>query len=187
MFSMAASSVVLPFLPMLPVQVLVNNFLYDLSEIPIPMDEVDAEYVRHPHRWDMDFIRRFMLVVGPVSSLFDFVTFCILLGVLDAGEALFHTGWFIESLATQVLVIFVIRTRGNPLASRPSGLLTVTSLVVVGVAAALPFTRLGARLGFVPPPLGFFAILAVLVAAYLVAVEGVKQWFYRRLAPEGVG
>jgi Mg2+-importing ATPase len=181
MMSMAASSVVLPFLPMLPVQILVNNFLYDVSEVPIPMDEVDAEYIERPHRWDMGFIRTFMLIIGPVSSLFDFLTFSLLLGVLGAGEALFHTGWFIESLATQVLVIFVIRTRGNPFRSRPSRVLAVTALAVVATAVALPFTALGGRLGFVAPPPAFFGLLVGLVAVYLAAVEAVKRWFYRRL------
>ncbi len=124
----------------------------------------------------------FMMVVGPVSSFFDFLTFFVLLRVLHADEVLFHTGWFIESLATQVLVIFIIRTRGNPLRSRPSLLLAVTSLSVVTVAMVLPITPVGVHLGFVPPPLTFFLILAGMVTVYLAAVEGVKQWFYRHLA-----
>ncbi len=183
MFSMAAASVVLPFLPMLPTQVLLNNFLYDISEIPIPMDVVDDAYIRAPHRWDMKFIRNFMLVVGPVSSLFDFLTFFVMLHLFRAGEALFHTGWFIESLATQVLVIFVIRTRGNPLRSRPHPLLLLTSLCVVALAVALPFTRLGGDLGLVPPPGRFFLILSAMVVVYLAGVEIVKRWFYRHAAP----
>jgi Mg2+-importing ATPase len=183
MFSMAAASLVLPFLPMLPVQVLLNNLLYDVSEIPIPMDAVDDADLRRPRRWDMAFIRNFMLVVGSVSSVFDFLTFYVMLHLFRAGEALFHTGWFIESMATQVLVIFVIRTRGNPLRSRPSRLLTLTSLAVVAAAVALPFTLLGARLGFVPPPARFFGILATMVTVYLGGVEIVKRWFYRRFAP----
>src|SRR5262249_18721776 len=133
MFSMAGAALVLPFLPMLPLQILLNNFLYDVSEIPIPLDSVDADYLSRPRHWDMSFIRNFMMVVGPVSSLFDFLTFFVLLRVLHADEALFHTGWFVESLATQVLVVFVIRTRGNPWYSRPSPVLTVTSLAVVAV------------------------------------------------------
>jgi P-type Mg2+ transporter len=181
MFSMAAASLVLPFLPMLPTQVLLNNLLYDVSEIPIPMDSVDDEYIERPHRWDMTFIRNFMLAVGPVSSVFDFLTFFVMLHVFRAGEALFHTGWFIESLATQVLVIFIIRTRGSPLRSRSSRLLTTTSLAVVATAVLLPFTRLGAGLGFVAPPAGFFLILAAMVIVYLAGVEIVKRWFYRRL------
>ncbi len=119
MFSMAGATLFLPFLPMLPSQILLNNLLYDVSELPIPMDNVDNAYLTHPRHWDTAFIRNFMWVVGPVSSVFDFLTFFILLKVFGAGEALFHTGWFIESIATQVLVIFVIRTRGSPFKSRP--------------------------------------------------------------------
>ena len=120
------------------------------------MDGVDAVELRRPRRWDIRFIRSFMLSVGPVSSIFDFLTFYLMLQVFHAGEALFHTGWFVESLATQVLVIFVIRTRGNPFRSRPSTLLTATSLSAVMLAGLLPFTALGTRLGFVPLPWGFF-------------------------------
>jgi Mg2+-importing ATPase len=182
MFSMAGAALFLPFLPMLPIQILVNNFLYDLSEIPIPTDEVDEEYVRQPHRWDMSFIRRFMMTIGPVSSIFDFLTFFILYRVLRASEAVFHTGWFVESLCTQVLVIFVIRTRGSPLRSRPSRPLAIVSLAVVAVALVLPVTPLGAALGFARPPAAFLGALALMVAGYLVAVEAVKRWFYARLA-----
>jgi len=187
MFSMAGASLFLPFLPMLPIQILVNNFLYDLSEIPVPTDRVDAAFVRRPHRWDMRFIRRFMLMMGPVSSLFDFVTFFLLYRVLGAREAVFQTGWFIESLATQVLVIFVIRTRGNPLRSRPSAPLAVTALAVVGMALLLPLTRAGAALGFVRPPAIFFPVLAATVVAYLCAAELAKRCFYRHANPERAG
>ena len=183
MFSMAGASLVLPFLPMLPTQILLNNLLYDVSEIPIPMDDVDDEFVARPRRWDMRFIRNFMLAVGPVSSVFDFLTFLVMLRVFHAGAALFHTGWFIESMATQVLVIFIIRTRGSPWRSRPSLLLAATSLGVVALAVALPLTPLGTRLGFVRPPLTFFLILVAMIVAYLVGVEAVKRWFYRRFAP----
>ena len=180
MFSMAGACLFLPFLPMLPVQILLNNLLYDISEIPIPMDRVDRTYLTRPRRWDMAFIRNFMWVLGPVSSVFDFLTFFIMLKVFQAGEALFQTGWFIESMATQVLVIFVIRTRHNPLRSRPSLVLSVTSLAVVAVAALLPLTPVGTYFGFVAPPPLFFLILLGMVLGYLVAVEWVKRWFYRR-------
>lgn len=183
MFSMAGATLFLNFLPMLPAQILLNNLLYDLSELPIPMDTVDNEYLAHPRHWDTDFIRNFMWVVGPVSSLFDFLMFFILLRVFDAGEALFHTGWFIESIATQVLVIFVIRTRGNPLHSKPSRLLALTSLGVVLIAMALPFTPLGPLLGLVPPPPLFFLVLGGMVLCYLVATEAMKRLFYRHFAP----
>jgi len=182
MFSMAGATLFLPFLPMLPVQILLNNLLYDVSEIPIPLDSVDEEYLTQPRHWNMNFIRNFMLSVGPVSSFFDFLTFYIMLHVFHAGEKLFHTGWFIESMATQVLVIFIIRTRRSPFKSRPNMWLTLCSLSVVILAVALPFTPLGVYLGFVPPPLSFYAILTGLVFFYLFAVEGTKQWFFHRFA-----
>lgn len=179
MFSMAGASVLLPFLPMLPAQILLNNMLYDLSEIPIPMDRVDAEELARPRAWDMRFVRDFMWIVGPVSSLFDFATFGVLLYWLDAGERLFQTGWFIESLATQVLVIFVIRTRGSPLASRPSPWLAAAAAVVVAVALLLPLTPAGAWFGFVAPPPFFYGVVAAMACAYLLLVELVKRAFYR--------
>lgn len=182
MFSMAAATLFLPFLPMLPLQILLNNFLYDLSELPIPLDNVDEQDLARPRRWDMAFIRDFMVCIGPISSIFDFLTFWLLLKVLHADETLFHTGWFVESLATQVLVIFVIRTRGRPFASRPHPALLLTSLSIVGVAMVLPFTPLAGMLGFTPLPPEFFGLLAGLMIVYLVLVEIVKRWFYRRLA-----
>jgi len=181
MFSMAGAAVFLPFLPMLPIQILVNNFLYDLSDVPIPTDEVDEEFLRRPHRWDMHFIRRFMLAIGPVSSIFDFITFYLLYRVLNATEAVFQTGWFVESLSTQVLVIFVIRTRRSPLRSRPSAAMAITALAVVAAGVVLPLTPLGRTLGFVTPPGLFFPILGATVAAYLATAEMVKRWFYRRV------
>ena len=186
MFSMAGASLILPFLPMLPIQVLLNNFLYDLSEVPIPMDEVDDELLAQPRHWDIKFIRNFMLVLGSVSSIFDFLTFGLLLWVFNATEALFQTGWFMESLATQVLVIFVIRTRGNPLRSRPNLLLAGTSLAVAAVGISLPYTEIGRWFGFVPLPLTFLVTLGAMVVCYLVLAEGVKRWFYRRFPPQGV-
>jgi len=180
MFSMAGGSLFLPFLPMLPTQILLNNMLYDISEIPIPLDNVDNEYLKQPKQWDMNFVRKFMLTIGPISSIFDFLIFFILLKLFNAGEALFQTGWFIESMATQVLVIFVIRTHKNPFKSRPNVWLTICSLMVVALAILLPFTPIGRFFGFVPPPPLFFVVLAVMVVVYLVIVEQVKQWFYRR-------
>jgi Mg2+-importing ATPase len=183
MFSMAVATVFLPFLPMLPLQILLNNLLYDVSEISLPLDAVDAEDLAAPRRWDMRFIRNFMLTIGPISSLFDFLTFYLLNRLLQADEALFHTGWFVESIATQVLVIFVIRTRRNPLRSRPNRWLIGSSLAVVCAAMALPFTPLAPYLGFAPLPLSYFGLLTLLLGSYLVMVEGAKQWFYRWLLP----
>jgi Mg2+-importing ATPase len=175
--------VILPFLPMLPLQILLNNLMYDVSEIALPLDAVDAEDLAAPKRWNMGFIRNFMLTIGPISSLFDFLTFYLLHRLLHADEALFHTGWFVESIATQVLVIFVIRTRRNPLRSRPNPWLVGSSLAVVLLAMALPFTPLAPWLGFAPLPLNYFALLAILLPSYLLLVEAAKQWFYRWLLP----
>lgn len=180
MFSMAGASLFLPFLPMLPVQILLNNLLYDISELPIPLDRVDNTYLNKPRHWDMKFIRNFMLVIGPISSIFDFLTFYIMLVVFHANMALFQTGWFIESMATQVLVIFVIRTRANPFKSRPNPLLVICSLLAVLIAVLIPFTPLGTRMGFVVPPPRFFLILMAMLLLYLLIVESIKQWFYKR-------
>jgi Mg2+-importing ATPase len=179
MFSMAGAALFLPFLPMLPTQILLNNVLYDISEVPIPLDEVDAEELRKPRVLDMKFIRDFMLVIGPISSAFDFLTFYVLLMVLKADQALFQTGWFVESLCTQVLVIFVIRTRGNPFRSRPHPILAAISVVVAAIGALLPFTPVGTYFGFVPLPAKFYLILAVMVVIYLLMVELAKKGFYR--------
>ncbi|WP_126444877.1 magnesium-translocating P-type ATPase [Sulfuricystis multivorans] len=180
MFSMAAATLFLPFLPMLPMQILLNNLLYDVSEIPLPLDNVDAEDMARPRRWDMRFIRDFMVTIGPISSLFDFLTFYLLLALLEANETLFRTGWFVESIATQVLVIFVIRTRRNPLKSRPHPWLAATSLAVVGLALLLPLTPLAGLLGFTPLPPLFFLLLLGLLVTYLGLVEMVKRGFFRR-------
>ena len=185
MFSMAGATLILAFLPMRPIQILLNNLLYDLSEIAIPFDQVDVETEGKPHGWDMGFIRNFMLTLGPVSSVFDFLTFGLLIWGFNAGEALFQTGWFIESLATQVLVIFVIRTRGNPLRSRPHLLLVLASCAVVAIGVAIPFTAVGRWFGFVPPPVDFLAALVGMVLAYLVFAELAKRWFYRTLPMTG--
>jgi P-type Mg2+ transporter len=183
MFSMAGATLILPFLPMLPVQILLNNLLYAVSEMPIPLDEVDSEITEKPEHWDMRFIRNFMLVLGPVSSVFDFLTFGLLLLVFHASEALFQTGWFIESLATQVLVIFVLRTRRNPLRSRPHPLLATTSVAVVGLAVVLPFTALGTWFGFAPPSAAFLLGIAGLTVSYLLLAQSAKWAFYRLWRP----
>jgi Mg2+-importing ATPase len=182
MFSMAGAALFLPFLPMLPTQILLNNILYDISEIPIPLDEVDASEIAKPRILDLAFIRNFMLMIGPISSLFDFLTFYVLLEVLHAEEKLFQTGWFVESLCTQVLVIFVIRTKGNPFKSKPHPLLTLTSLSVVVLAVVLPLTPLGTYFGFTAPPVYFYAILLGMTLVYLVFVQMAKSFFYRWMA-----
>ena len=180
MFSMAAAALFLPFLPMLPVQILLNNILYDLSEITIPFDRVDPAETRRPHRLDMQLISRFMWTIGPVSSLFDLLTFYLMLTLFQADERLFQTGWFIESMCTQVLVIFVIRTRGNAWHSRPHPLLAATSVGVVALALLLPYTALGRYFGFTPPPSAFYPVLILTVTAYLLLVERIKRHFFAR-------
>ncbi len=180
MFSMSFASVMVPFLPMLPVQILLNNLLYDLSQIAIPADAVDKEAVARPRRWNVKFIRRFMLVFGPVSSLFDVLTFLVLLHVFQAGEAAFQTGWFIESLATQVLVIYVIRSRHSLLKSRPSKWLLATTLFCVLFGIMIPFSPAQSFFGFVPLAGAYLAAIGGLVAAYLLLVELVKGYFRRR-------
>jgi Mg2+-importing ATPase len=180
MFSMAGAFVFLPFLPMLPSQILLNNFLYDLSQVTIPTDNVDATYIKKPQRWNIKLIRDFMVFIGPVSSIFDFLTFFVMLAVFHASAELFHTGWFVESLATQTLVLFVIRTVGNPLRSRPSKPLTITVILVVLVGLILPYTPLAGPLKFVPLPGLYYLFLAGAILAYLLLVEVVKRRLMHR-------
>jgi Mg2+-importing ATPase len=184
MFSMAAASLFLPFLPMLPAQILLNNFLYDTSQIAVPGDNVDPALLHKPKRWQIGFIRQFMTIIGPISSIYDFLTFAVLLWMFHASTnaPLFRTGWFVESLATQTLVVFVIRTAGNPFKSRPSGRLLISVMVVVALAALLPYWPLGALLGLTPIPLSLLGVIALLAATYLFVVQAVKTWFYRRHA-----
>jgi Mg2+-importing ATPase len=182
MFSMAGAALFLPFLPMLPIQILLNNLLYDVSEIAIPFDRVDEEAISGPVKWDVKFIERFMLVFGPVSSVFDFLTFYVLLYVLGAGEALFQTGWFIESITTQVLVVFAIRTRRSIFRSKPHVFLAAMAFAVIAAAIALPLLPFGRWLGFVAPPPLFFAFLLGATMAYLAVVEITKRIFYRAVA-----
>ena len=183
MFSMAGAALFLPFLPMQPTQVLLNNLLYDGSEIGVPLDHVDEAALARPSRWDLPLIERFMLVLGPVSSLFDFLTFAALLHLFQADEALFQTGWFVESLATQTLVIFVIRTRGAPWRSRPHPALATLAIGAAVLGILLPLSPLGPVFGFVAPPPSFYLFLAAAVLVYLAVVELVKRLFYRFMAP----
>ena len=178
-FSAAAASAFLPFLPMLPSQILLGNLLYDASQLAIPTDRVDEEQRDAPSHWNVAFIRRFMLTFGPINSLFDFLTFGFMLGILHAGEVAFHTGWFLENLLTQTFIVFAIRTRRVPfLRSRPGALLTVTLMSVDVIGFVLTVTPLGRKLGFVPLPWQFYAALAVFIVTYLVLVEAAKKVFY---------
>jgi Mg2+-importing ATPase len=196
MFSVAGAAIFLTFLPMLPVQILLNNLLYDVSQSTITTDKVDEEYVERPKRWDIAYIRRFMISLGPVSSLFDFLTFFSMLFVIipiipavtllanpTYSQQLFQTAWFIESLCSQVLVVFVIRTRRTPFwKSKPSKYLVLSSIIIIAFALIVPFTPLGELFRFVAPPPLFFVALAILLVSYLLLAEAVKVWFYKRNA-----
>jgi Mg2+-importing ATPase len=185
MFSMAGATLFLPFLPMLPVQVLVNNLLYDLSELGIPFDSVDRAALARPQRWDMGFVQRFMWTLGPVSSVFDFLTFFTLLYLFKAGEAEFQTGWFVESMLTQTMVVLLIRTRGNPFANLPDRVLAATVFVAAGLAVLLPYTGLGRWIGMVPLPLPLLAAIAGLAAGYFLLVEIAKRILWRHAGAPG--
>ena len=181
MFSMTGGSIFLPFLPMLPIQILLNNFLYDLSQVAIPTDGVDSEYLKKPRPWNVESIKKFMLIIGPISSIYDFLTYGVMLFIFHAPAQLFHTGWFIESLCTQTLVIHIIRTGKIPfLESRPSGFLILTSIFIVATGMIIPFSPLAKHFGFVAPPPLYFVILFFMVVTYLLLVQVVKTWFIKK-------
>jgi P-type Mg2+ transporter len=183
MFSVVGASAFLPFLPMLPIQVLTNNLLYDFSQTTIPTDEVDAEWLTKPRQWSIDKILRFILFIGPISSIFDYLTFFMMLYVFNcwANPALFHTGWFVESLFTQTLIIHVIRTNKIPfIESRASWPLMVTSLIIVTVGAWLTISPLANTLGFVALPPRYWLFLAIMLLGYAILTQVVKTWFNRR-------
>jgi Mg2+-importing ATPase len=187
-FSMVLAGLVLPFLPLLPIQVLLTNLIYDAAQTGLPLDNVDAEAVARPLHWDMRLIERFMIVMGPISTLFDVLTFAVLLMVFHAGEGLFRTGWFVESLITQTLMIFAVRTRRSLFASRPAAIVTALAIGGSALALALPalpgFDRWFA---FVPLPPAYFAFLAVVLAGFLLMTELIKRLFYRHFAPRPHG
>ena len=160
-------------------QILLNNMLYDLSEIAIPFDTVELSEMTVPVVLDMKLLHNFMWSIGPISSVFDFMTFGVLLMFFDADQALFQTGWFVESLFTQVLVIFVIRTRGNPFIAKPHPGLIVAALVVLVTSMLIPYTAVGRYFGFTPLPAAFFVVLVIMVVVYLGVVELAKRRFFR--------
>jgi Mg2+-importing ATPase len=183
MFSVLGGSLFLPFLPMLPIQVLTNNLLYDFSQTSIPTDEVDREWLERPRKWDLGSLRRFILYIGPISSIFDYMTYFIMLYVFHAwnNPALFHTGWFVESLFTQTLIIHVIRTNKIPfLQSRASKALIATSIIIVAVGAWLTVSPLAGTLGFVRLPALYWPLLLGMLVAYVLLTQVVKMWFVRR-------
>jgi Mg2+-importing ATPase len=183
MFSVLGASVFLPFLPMTAIQVLTNNLLYDFSQTTIPTDNVDAEYLAVPRRWDISNIAKFVLFIGPISSIFDYVTYFVMLYGFNAwtNPALFQTGWFVESLLTQTLIIHIIRTAKIPfLESRASTALITTTIVIAAIGIALPFTWLGGFLGFVPLPPAYWIALCLILLSYVILTHFMKTWFIRR-------
>jgi Mg2+-importing ATPase len=183
MFSVLGGSLFLPFIPMLPIQVLTNNLLYDFSQTAIPTDNVDSEWLKKPRKWDISGIRRFILYIGPISSIFDYATYFIMLYVFNswANPALFHTGWFVESLFTQTLIIHVIRTNKIPfIQSRASKPLLFASLAIVAVGAWLPYSPLAGALGLTPLPPLYWLLLAGMLLCYVLLTQVVKSWFYHR-------
>jgi P-type Mg2+ transporter len=198
MFSVVGGAYFLPFLPMAPIQVLINNLLYDFSQVGIPLDNVDEEYIAKPRRWNIASIRNFMIFIGPISSIFDYATFFLMLyffncrlapGAADADKTsqamLFHTGWFVESLLTQTLIVHIIRTQRIPfLQSRPSAAMLTSTLVIMAIGAWLPFSPLAHWLGFVPLPPIYFLWIAGFLLAYSVITHGVKTWFARKFGTD---
>jgi Mg2+-importing ATPase len=192
MFSVLGASVFVPFLPMLPVQILANNLLYDIGQTAIPTDVVDPDSIALPRQWDIKELTRFVLFIGPCSSVFDYTTFLMMLyvfGCWDTSTALvaarsaslFQTGWFVESLVTQTLIIHVIRTNKIPfLQSRPSWPVTVMGLVIMTIGVTIPFSPVGSYLGFSRLPLLYWPLLAVTLLCYVLLTQGVKMWLLRR-------
>jgi Mg2+-importing ATPase len=181
MFSAAGAVMFLPFLPALPTQLLLNNFLYDVSQLTISTDNVDPDWMRKPRRWNLEFIKKFMYFFGPLSSIFDFITFFALFNLFSASEGLFQTGWFMESLATQILVVHVIRTRQVPFAqSRASKYLVASTFVCVALGWLIPYTAVGAFFKFQPLPLPLVLMIVAIVFGYLALAEFAKRIFYKR-------
>lgn len=181
MFSMMGAATFLPFLPMLPGQILFNNFIYDSSQFSLPTDTVDEDELLKPTHWDLGFVKKYMLVFGWISSVFDFLTFFLLFSVYHLGEHQFQTGWFIESIATQIFVIYVIRTKKLPFfKSRPSLPLLITTISAVAIAWIVPFTALGGIMEFSKLPFSIMAIIFSYVIIYLCLVEIAKRLFYRQ-------
>jgi Mg2+-importing ATPase len=181
MFSMAAAAIFLPFLPLLPKQILLNNFLTDFPAMAIATDNIDREMVEKPRRWNIKFIRNFMVIFGIVSSTFDFLTFGALLFILKATPDQFRTGWFLESVITELLIVPVIRTQRGLFRSRPGRALLISTLAILGIALILPYTPLSGPLGFTPMPASFVLLLLAITGLYLMASEATKKYFYKMI------
>jgi Mg2+-importing ATPase len=185
MFSMAGASLFLPFLPMLPKQILLINFLTDLPEMTIASDRVDEVFVERPHRMDIKFIRRFMLIFGPLSSVFDYATFGVLLWFMKANQQSFQTGWFVESILSAGMVVFALRTRMPFFHSRPSRVMLVVTGLVMLVTLLLPYSPLAGLLGFVPLSIPYLLVIIGIVVLYFLSAELTKRWFYRQSRNNG--
>jgi Mg2+-importing ATPase len=181
MFSMAGASLIIPFLPMLPKQILLTNLFTDFPEMTISTDNVDKEMVEKPRKWDIGFIRNFMIVFGLISSIFDFITFGVLILILNASPEQLRSGWFIESVVSASVIVLVIRTRGFFLRSRPGKYLVLSTVLVVAAAVMLPYTSLGTLFGFVPLPAYFLVIVGAIMVIYVAFVEVAKAVFYRKM------
>ena len=185
MLSLLGSSIFLPFLPMLPIQILINNMLYDLSQTTIPRDNVDREYLIKPRQWRIDKIKKFILYIGPVSSIFDYITFIVMIYFFSAlkNPSLFQTGWFVESLVTQTLIIHIIRTDKIPFfQSRASTSVVLTTLLIIGIGIWLPYSIFANELGLMPLPMAYWIFLALNVSCYIIATHFVKVWFVKKYA-----
>jgi Mg2+-importing ATPase len=183
MFSVLGASILLPFLPMAPIQVLTNNLLYDFSQTTIPTDNVDEEFLASPRRWDISNIFKFMVFIGPISSIFDYATYAMMLFVFGAwtNPSLFQTGWFVESLLTQTLIIHIIRTANIPfIESRASAALIATTIIICAVGITLPFTWAGSALGFTPLPWLYWPLVTAMLLTYAILTHLVKVWFVRK-------
>jgi Mg2+-importing ATPase len=180
-FSVLAASIFIPFLPMLSIQILTNNLLYDVSQLSIPYDRVDEEWLAYPRKWQVSEIKKYIFFMGPISSIFDCITFAVLLFVFDAwsNPAFFQTGWFLESLLTQTLVIHIIRTNNSPFVSRASIYLYMTTVLVVLIGVLMVNTDVGSVFGFQKLPLGYYSYLVIIVVAYLMSAQFVKSWLVR--------
>src|SRR5579862_5680410 len=184
MFSVLGASIFLPFEPMRPLQILTNNLLYDFSQVPIPSDDVDPEEIAKPRPWSMNLIARFIVLIGPCSSIFDYTTYFIMLYVFNCwnNASLFQTGWFVESLITQTLIIHIIRTNKIPfIQSRASWPLIVTSSIIIAIGAYLPFSPLAGYLGFTALPHLYWPLLLATLLCYVILTQIVKTWLVRKL------
>jgi len=181
MFSMAGASLILPFLPMLPQQILMTNFLTDFPYLAVTGDNVDEDELKKPQKWNLRQLRNFMIVFGLHSSVFDYLTFFVLYKVYKTNQEVFHTAWFIESICTELLILFVVRTHKSLLKSMPGKLLILLSVVAFLITIILPFTPLAAGLGFVVPPFQLFAVIAGILFLYVVTADIIKVMFFKRV------